>query len=226
MKTVWRRTPMFVMMTAVMFVCAGTTRAEDRKAPAIVPPEAVTPAVTPAAVALKNLMDAYNREANSREHYLAAARKADQEGYRKVAELFRGAAKSQDIHLGFYAKNITKLGGTPAADIQPPLEKSTADNLADAIKEIDLETGTLYPNYLAQAKLNGVAEASMSFHSGMAIRGNQRLIFQKAFTNLSSWKKASGGFYVCKVCGNLVEKLNFATCPVCAAPLKEFAQVK
>ncbi|MGC8494772.1 MAG: ferritin family protein, partial [Syntrophobacteraceae bacterium] len=38
---------------------------------------------------LDNLMTAYNGESNARARYLAYAKEADQEGYGKVASLFR-----------------------------------------------------------------------------------------------------------------------------------------
>lgn len=209
--------------TAAVVSLADAVRAADPQAPAI---QSAATAKAPAAVALKNLIEAYDRESNAREFYSAAARKADQEGYRKAAELFRGAARAQEIHLGFYAKNITKLGGTPAADIKSSVIKSTRENLAAAVGEIEAETTALYPNYLAHAKMYAVPEAAKAFGSGIVIRNNQKAIFQKALADLASWKKASGGLYVCLVCGNLVEKLNFTTCAVCAAPLKEFALVK
>jgi rubrerythrin len=228
MKIVSRRTSLSVMLTvctAVLISFASTVTAADQKM-AYQSPQISSPSVTNASITMANLMDAYNRESNAREKYLAYAQKADQEKYHKVAELFRGAAKSEEIHLALYVKNITKLGGTPTTDIKTPMVKSTSENLAETINEIGDETGTLYPKYLAQAQADKIQEGIMSFSAGKKIRDNQKVIFDKAMADIGSWKKASGGFYVCKVCGNLTEKLDFAKCEVCGAPVTEFVKVK
>jgi rubrerythrin len=185
-----------------------------------------SPTIASGSMTMTNLMDAYNRESNVRADYLAWAQKADQQGYHKVAELFRGAAKSEEIRIAHYAKNITKLGAMPAITGETPVVKDTSENLSAAIKEINYETGSLYPKYLVQSQTDNIPAGTMSFNSAIKIRGNQKTIFEKAVMNLESWKKTSGGFYVCTVCGNLTENLNFAKCEVCGAPLSEIMQVK
>jgi rubrerythrin len=215
----------FALCAATAVALVDTSLAADAQ-PAAVPSVTASPALTTSSATLSNLMEAYNRQSNAREKYIAFAQKADQEKYHKAAELFRAAAKSEEIHLGLYAKNITKLGGTPTADILVPKVKNTRENLTDTVTEINDETGTVYPKHLAQSKAENVPEGNMAFGSSLKIRGNQKIIFEKALANLDAWKKASGGLYVCTVCGNLVEKLDFAKCAVCGSPVKEFVQIK
>lgn len=53
---------------------------------------------------LENLLTAYNGESNANAKYLAYAEKADEEGYAKVASLFRAAASAEKIHITNHAK--------------------------------------------------------------------------------------------------------------------------
>jgi hypothetical protein len=49
---------------------------------------------------LDNLLAAYNGESNAHAKYLEYAKKADAEGYGKVASLFRAAASNDHIRHG------------------------------------------------------------------------------------------------------------------------------
>ncbi len=83
---------------------------------------------------LENLQAAFNGESNAHAKYLAYANKADEEGYLKVATLFRAAAYAEEVHLNNHAKVIKGMGASPKAEIKLPEIHSTAQNLADAIK--------------------------------------------------------------------------------------------
>ena len=175
---------------------------------------------------LANLMADYTREMNTQEKYAAYAKQADKEGYRKVAELFRAASKSEEIHSALNAKAITELGTKPAAEITTPTVRTTKENLKEAIKTEKDETITIYPVHLVQAKTDGVKTAAVAFGSAIPIGTNRHKYFKEALSKLRSWKNPSNGFFVCSVCGNLVEKPDFAECPVCKAPVSAFVQVK
>ena len=58
---------------------------------------------------LENLMEAYGGERNAAHRYLKFAKKADEEGYGKVASLFRAAAKAEQIHAANHAEVIRQL---------------------------------------------------------------------------------------------------------------------
>jgi rubrerythrin len=179
-----------------------------------------------ATATLNNLQDAYNSESNTKEKYIAYAVKADQEGYKKAAALFRAAAKSVEIRAGFNAKILTGLGGKPSFTLISPVVKSTKENLDDAVKNEGNEAEILYPKFLEQAKAENIKGGMMAFGSGIKIKAGHKALFEEALKNLKSWKKASKGFFVCQVCGELVEKLDFAVCPICHAPTSEFALIK
>jgi rubrerythrin len=175
---------------------------------------------------LANLMQDYNTWSNTKEKYTAYAQKADQEGYKKAAQLFRAAAKSVEIHNAFLAKNISELGAAPKADIKQPVVKSTKENLEEAIMSEDSQAGVLYQKYIEQAKADDLKMPGMAFNSGLKVGESRKKLFENSLMNLKAWKKsAKNGFYVCKICGNLAVDLNFANCPVCKAPVTEFEKV-
>ncbi len=98
------------------------------------------------------------------EGYLAFAQKADEEGYKQVARLFRATARAEEIHRDNHAKVIQGMGGTPKNSIATPVVKSTDENLARAITDKHLakaikgesyERDTMYPNFLKEAKQAG-----------------------------------------------------------------------
>jgi rubrerythrin len=69
----------------------------------------------------KNLQDAVAGESQANRRYLAFAKKADKEGYRQVAKLFRAAAEAETVHAHNHLRELAGI-------------KSTRENLETAIK--------------------------------------------------------------------------------------------
>ncbi|MGA7876538.1 MAG: ferritin family protein [Desulfoferrobacter sp.] len=175
---------------------------------------------------LDNLMAAYNGESNAHAKYLAYAEKADQEGYHKVASLFRAAASAEEIHLNNHARVIKALGGTPKADIKLPEIKSTKENLEDAVKGESYERDTMYPEFIAQAEKDGDTSAVRTFTYAKSAEAEHAKLYQEALSNLAAWKAPKADFYVCPTCGYTVEgKPSFEACPVCSTPAKLYIVV-
>lgn len=211
-------------MSGVLF--CGQVSAQPAQMPmASMSQDASKPMINAGSVTLANLMSAFTAETNAKAQYLAWAAKADEEGYKKVAQLFRAAAKSQEIHSGLHSEAIKALGGVPMAGQQMPVVKSTKENLQQALMNENEAAGKLYPGFLAQAKADNVKAAVIAFGSALEIYAGRKPIYEKALKNLDSWKKSKKGFLVCTVCGNLVESITFMKCPVCSAPVDKFVRV-
>jgi rubrerythrin len=101
---------------------------------------------------LDNLQAAFNGETNANTRYLAFAQKADEEGYGKVASLFRATARAEQVHFERQAKLIKELGAVPAASVETPVVKSTPENLEIAMKGEIYESTVMYPEFLAKAE--------------------------------------------------------------------------
>lgn len=175
---------------------------------------------------LDNLMTAFNGESNARAKYLAYAKKADAEGYGKVASLFRAAASAEEIHLNNHAQVISDMGGTAKADIKLPEIKSTKENLQDALKGENYERITMYPEFIAIAKKDNNADAVRTFTYAKDAETEHARLYQAALDDLSAWKGPKTVFYVCPTCGyTVMGKPGFASCPVCSTPAKLYQSV-
>ena len=172
---------------------------------------------------LDNLQTAYNGESNANAKYLAYALKAEEEGFHKVARLFRAAASAEEVHLKNHAEVIKGMGSTPMAKIKLPEVKSTRENLEDAIKGETYEQTTMYPEFLAQAKKEKNPAAIQTFTYAQEAEAEHAKLYKKALSGLGAWKKADVYFYVCPICGYTVEgKPDFNYCPVCATPEEDY----
>lgn len=195
------------LLVGIMIICPAITGAEEAKTDKT----------------LENLQTAYNGESNANAKYLAYAQKADEEGYHKVARLFRAAASAEEVHLKNHAKVIEKMGATPMADINLPMVKSTKENLEDAIKGETYEQTTMYPDFIKQAEKEGNADAVQTFTFARDAEAEHAKLYNKALTNLDNWKTADAYFYVCPTCGYTVENQpDFKICPVCGMPESDY----
>ncbi|MDD5226143.1 MAG: ferritin family protein [Candidatus Omnitrophica bacterium] len=200
--------------------------AEEMKAPEAV---VVAPAVPPAPVektTLDNLQAAFNGESNAHARYLAFAQKADQEGYGKAASLFRAASRAEQVHFERHAKVIKELGGVPTANIETPVVKTTPENLKAAMEGEIYESTVMYPEFLAKADKDKITNAADAFEDAGKAETVHASLYKKALGDLKAWKGKNKKFSVCLFCGNVVEKLNFESCPICGESKKQFVGVK
>ncbi|MGQ4650177.1 ferritin family protein [Lyngbya aestuarii] len=163
---------------------------------------------------LKNLQSAYNGESNAHVHYVAFAKKADEEGYKQVASLFRAAARAEEIHRDNHAKVIREMAATPENNITTPEVKSTAENLEAAIKGESYERDTMYPEFIKQAKAEGNQEAVQTFTYAADAEAQHAKFYTQAKNNLEAWREAKQPFYVCQTSGETTMNLSdTANCP-------------
>ncbi len=174
---------------------------------------------------LDNLQTAFNGESNANARYLAFAKKADQEGYKQVAALFRAAARAEEIHAANHAVVIKKLGATPLAKIDAPEVKSTADNLQAAIKGETYERDVMYPDFIKQARAERNTDALQTFNYAKSAETEHASLYTKASTNLGQMKGAGVKYYVCTVCGFTTTKIDFEKCPSCFNPKEKYVPV-
>jgi rubrerythrin len=175
---------------------------------------------------LDNLQTAYNGESNAHARYLAFAEKADQEQYGEVASLFRAAAKAESIHAANHAAVIKKLGGTAEAKIDPPLVKSTQENLEAAIKGETHERDTMYPEFLKQARAEGKRESVRTLNLALMAETEHAKLYSQALNDLANHKNTKAKeYFVCTVCGFTSPAMDFSKCPSCFSHKNKFDRV-
>jgi rubrerythrin len=158
----------------------------------------------------QNLKEAFAGESQANRKYLAFAKKADEEGNKQVAKLFRAAAEAETIHA------MNHLRGLGAV-------KSTKDNLEDAISGETHEFQNMYPTMIEEAKADADSWAERSFMYANAVEKIHAELYKKALDNLG--KSPEVDYYVCKVCGNTIEGEPPDKCPICNSPKKMFQKV-
>lgn len=175
---------------------------------------------------LENLQTAFNGESNANAKYLAFAKKADDEGYKKVASLFRAAARAEAIHFANHAEVIKKLGGTPTADIKSADVKTTAENLKAAIEGETYERDTMYPDFIAEARAANNIDAVKTFNFAASAEAEHAKLYSEALANLEQWKAGPATFYVCPKCGFTTADANLVKCPVDLTPKEKFEAIR
>jgi rubrerythrin len=180
---------------------------------------------TEKATTLDNLMAAFNGESNAHARYVDFAVKADNEGYPKVANLFRAAARAEEIHARTHAGVISKMGGAATADVKEPEVKSTKENLEAALAGETYERDEMYPKFLSEARAEKNSKAVRSFNFAKSAEADHAAFYKAALDNLDDGKSAAPGYYVCPVCGRTVSKLEGDKCPVCFTPTDNFEEI-
>jgi rubrerythrin len=158
-----------------------------------------------------NLKEAFAGESQANRKYLAFAEKADQEGHKQVAKLFRAAAAAETVHA---LNHLRVMGGVG----------KTTDNLKSAIDGETAEFREMYPNFIEQAKKEkGLDAAILSFDVANKVEKIHAGLYKQALDNLGKNKVVD--YYVCSICGNTVEGSAPERCPICNAPEAMFRKV-
>ncbi len=157
-----------------------------------------------------NLKEAFAGESQANRKYLAFAKKAEEEGYKQVAKLFRAAAEAETIHAHNHLRELDGI-------------KSTKENLAEAISGETHEFQKMYPQMIDDAEAEGNKSAQRSFAFANEVEKIHAGLYKKALDNLGS--NPDIDYYVCQVCGNTVENEPPDECPICGAKKQAFNKI-
>ena len=155
----------------------------------------------------QNLKDSFAGESQANRKYLAFAKKAEQEGYKQAAKLFRAAAAAETIHAH---NHLRELG----------VVKSTKENLMDAVNGESYEFQKMYPQMIADAKAEGKDGALKSFNYANEVEKVHAALYQKVLDSLG--RNMDTDYYVCSVCGFTAEGSAPDVCPVCGSKKQAF----
>ncbi len=159
----------------------------------------------------QNLLNAFAGESQANRKYLAFAKKAEIEGYKQTAKLFRAAAAAETIHAH---NHLRELG----------IVKSTRENLMHAINGESFEFQQMYPGMIADAAAEGINGAHRSFNFANEVEKIHAALYKKALESLGQTMDTD--YYVCQVCGYTAEGDAPDECPVCKAKKKAFLKAE
>src|SRR3970040_1032586 len=98
---------------------------------------------------MDNVKNACAGESQADRRYLAFAKKAEEEGHKQVAKLFRAAAEAETVHAHAH---LRVMGGV----------RSTKENVQAAIGGETHEFTKMYPQMIDEAKKEGKKQALRS----------------------------------------------------------------
>jgi rubrerythrin len=153
---------------------------------------------------IANMQAAFKGETNASARYAAFAKKAEEEGYQKVAMLFKAASMSENIHAQNHKVVMEELG-VAVEPVTPEVSvKSTKENLEYAIKGEAYEVEEMYPAFLKEADVAENQLAMVSLNYAWKTEKKHRDLYQQALTVLgdNTEKTMTSVYYICPTCGN------------------------
>jgi len=162
----------------------------------------------------ENLAKAFAGESKANRKYLFFAEKAEDEGQKRIARLFRAAADAETAHARNHLRVMQGI-------------KSTRENLLAAIEGENHEFTDMYPAFIREADDEGQKKAIESFDLANKVEKIHHGLYEDALQRLEKGESQElKPFYVCQWCGNTVEGEAPEKCPICGAPKKMFKLIE
>jgi rubrerythrin len=192
-----------------MAVFAGTLAVARQQSP------------VPAGQTIEDLKTAYGGETTTQARYAAYAEKAQEEGHRNVAVLFRATSEAERVHARNHKAVLLKSGVQPTAGVYHGSPASTAENLQDALRGEAYERDTLYPEMIRHATAEGQTEAIRSFTYAINAERQHASLYRRALENLGRTPTYSI-YFVCPTCGATYLNFRPSPCPTCGTLSSRF----
>ena len=158
---------------------------------------------------IDNLKEAFAGESQANQKYLNFAKKAEQDGFRNIAKLFRLTAEAEKIHAEGHFKSLDGVG-------------STAQNLQAAIDGETYEYTKMYPPMLQQAEADG-HKAKRMFAYAVEAEAIHAKLYTLALEAVKQGKDLTNvEFYLCPVCGYIEIGKPTNACPICGTKAEKF----
>ncbi len=150
-----------------------------------------------------NLKMAFAGESQAHMRYTIFADKAEEEGFKNIARLFRAIAFAERVHA---TNHLNTLNGI----------NLTVDNLNVAIEGERFEVNEMYPAYKAVAELQDEKRAINSMHYALEAEKIHEALYSEAKEASKAGKDLEiGDIYICPVCGHTVVGKAPERCPIC-----------
>jgi rubrerythrin len=161
----------------------------------------------------ENLSNALSGESQASRKYIAFAEKAERDGYRQIAKLFRAASESENVHAQNDLLIMKEIG-------------STEENLKKAIKGETYEYTEMYVDFIDQAEKDGRIDALKVFQDSKETEEYHASYYKEALEKIIQKEDLSPReYYICKTCGYTAEYEAPDECPICGTKKKGFKKV-
>jgi len=161
----------------------------------------------------EDLKAAFAGESQANRRYAAFAERADRDGFKQVARLFRAAAESEAVHA---RRHLAMMRGV----------RSTAENLQAGIEGESYENREMYPAFRVDAAEEKNKAAALSFEQTGSVEKIHEDLYRAALKAVQEGAKLEEKpYWVCQTCGNTVLGEPPEICPICGAPKSMFKRV-
>ena len=182
---------------------------------------------------LKNLVKAFIGESQARNRYSFYAKKAKQEGYEQVAEIFLITAEQEKEHAKVLYELINELKEKSKesleelkVEVTAPLKLArTASNLKAAIEGETYEYSEMYPAFAEQAEKEGFHDIAARLKAIAQAERHHAERFAQLLKRIEQgfFKRNEEVEWICRKCGYLHKgKEAPAECPSCGHPQAYF----
>ena len=174
-----------------------------------------------------NMQEAFNGESNATARYAAFSKKAEEEGFKEIALLFKAASLAEKIHANNHKAVLEEMGvvvKTPTIDVKV---QSTKENLEFAIKGEAYEAATMYPTFLKEANAAGNQLALMSLNYAYKTEKKHKELYVLALAALNGNKTntLASTYFVCPTCGNTYETTAPKRCGISMTSGEKFIKI-
>ncbi|RLC52562.1 MAG: rubrerythrin family protein [Candidatus Cloacimonadota bacterium] len=159
-----------------------------------------------------NVYKAFVGEAKAYFRLAAFAQRADEEEFPQIAHLFRAIAQAEHVHATSHLKLLEDL-----------IVSDSDTNLRESFNREKTVTDNIYPELIKVAEAEGERRALITFSHARDAEEVHLKLYERALVNTMSEKDTE--YYVCEVCGYVVEKSLPDKCPICGVKQDKFRQI-
>ena len=167
----------------------------------------------------KNLLKAFAGESQARNRYTYFMNVAKKEGFEQIAGIFEETANNEREHAEVFFKHLEGGDVVITADYPAGRIGTTAENLLAAAEGEKMEWGTLYPDFEAVARNEGLDKVAESFKEIGEVEERHEKRYRKLLENVKAgtvFKKGEVVEWKCRNCGYVHEgKEAPKICPAC-----------
>jgi rubrerythrin len=166
--------------------------------------------------------------------YTEFGRKAQQEGYRGIAYLFAAFAAAEFVHAGNFGRILARINVEVAPIAKPGFAVgSTRDNLLAAANGEVHSVENFYPRLMERITPEGHEDAMAAVRFAWETEKQHR----DKIRQIQRWSPSffeqvakqidakTGSYFVCQVCGNTLNAVPAARCPVCKSASTHFRRI-
>ena len=157
-----------------------------------------------------DIQQAFVGEAKAFFRLRAFAKKAQGEGYPRIAALFRAISKAEEVHAEQHFALLEKV-------------KSTQENLKYSFEKESFVNEVAYPELLRQAWADENQVAIRAFTLARNAEERHAKFYKAALTNMIADREVT--YFVCSNCGWVEESVRPETCPNCQKTGEFYVQV-